>query len=693
MISDGYRKWQKNNCDFFMMYLNNLYILLRYISMSITWKNVPHDFDYKEYLEINKDIKTNDETAARIHYENHGYYENRQYKLFNNKNTSLTVNNDDSIFHHFLQIYNTNIADFYKEPRIQFRYLCFKYINYIINIPLPDIREKSNYEAVLIEYRCFPHIEFIIRNNILKLGSSWAFTVICGNLNYDYITNICRIIDSKIKVIKTPFDNLFPSEYSKFLSSVDFWNLCVGKKILIYQEDSLIFKNNIDDFYYFDYIGAPWPSNKNDNKNGVGNGGLSLRTRDIMIKIINKIKIENTTFNSGTIEYMQNTNSFCPPEDVYFTKNMEDLGIGILADRKSATQFSTESIINENSFGGHAFWVCNPSWQKMLYKYNVFQFKSHYDISTLEHRGGWGYILNELENRHFFSKDASVDFFDMIESKFLWNSDFVCKNKWCGIIHCTPKTPPYLDCININKLFENKNFIESLNRCVFIISLSPYVTKYLHKKIKCELNLNINIYTLNHPVLFNESIPLFNMNHFILNENKILIQIGQQLRKMSSIYLLHSVTCNKMWLTGTKNFKKMQNLLDLEIEYLKINKNMLNETVTMHYTKTFDEYDALLCKNLVFIDLFDAAANNTVLECIVRNTPIIVNRSEGVIDYLGDEYPLYFDSLDDVQGLINTQKILQAHEYLKNMDKSKFILESFLKDLYKIVETHFLKHF
>ena len=107
----------------------------------------------------------------------------------------------------------------------------------------------------------------------------------------------------------------------------------------------------------------------------------------------------------------------------------------------------------------------------MTFLYNVFQFKSHYDISTLEHRGGWGYILNELENRHFFSKDASVDFFDMIESKFLLNSDFVCKNKWCGIIHCTPKTPPYLDCININKLFENKNFIESLNRCVFIINV------------------------------------------------------------------------------------------------------------------------------------------------------------------------------------------------------------------------------
>ena len=659
---------------------------------------IPDDFNYKEYLEINTDIKTNSEYDARLHYENHGYYEKRQYKLHNNPDTKVTTHNSNSTsnhdvtFHHFLQIYNTNIDAFHKESRIQFRYLCFKFINYIINIPLPEIKEKSDYEAVLIEYRCFPHIEFIIRNNILKLGSSWAFTVICGNLNYDYVKNICKLIHPNIKIIKTPFDNLFPSEYSKFLSSVEFWNLCSGKKILIYQEDSLIFKNNIEDFYYFDYIGAPWPSNKNDNKNGVGNGGLSLRTKDIMIKIINKINIDKTTFNSDTLEYMKNTNSFCPPEDVYFTKNMEDFNIGILADRHIASQFSTESIVNENSFAGHAFWVCNPHWEKMLYKYNVCQFKSYYDISTLEHRGGWRYILNELENRQFFSKDASIDFFDMMESQFLWNSNFVSTNRWCGIIHCTPKTPDYLECININKFFENVNFIKSLKKCVFIISLSPYITKYLHKKIKCELNLNIKIYTLNHPVLFNENIPLFDIDKFILNDNKMLIQIGQQLRKMSSIYLLNSVSCNKIWLTGTTNFKKMQHLLDLEVEYLKIDKNMLNNSVKMYYTKTFEEYDELLSKNLIFVDLFDAAANNTVLECIVRNTPIIVNRIEGVVDYLGEDYPLYFDSLEEIAGLIDTHKILQAHEYLKNMDKSKFIMDSFLKNLYKIVETHFLTH-
>ena len=74
-------------------------------------------------------------------------------------------------------------------------------------------------------------------------------------------------------------------------------------------------------------------------------------------------------------------------------------------------------------------------------------------------------------------------------------------------------------------------------------------------------------------------------------------------------------------------------------------------------------------ENIVFVDFFDAAANNTVLECIIRNTPIIVNKLEGVVDYLGEDYPLYFTNLDDVPEMLsNIDKIISAHQYLLNLD-------------------------
>jgi hypothetical protein len=158
---------------------------------------------------------------------------------------------------------------------------------------------------------------------------------------------------------------------------------------------------------------------------------------------------------------------------------------------------------------------------------------------------------------------------------------------------------------------------------------------------------------------------------------------------MSSIYLLNNINCSKLWLTGTKQFEKIKGLLEKEIEYLNIDKNMFNPNIQMRYTETFEEYDNLLTNNLVFIDLFDASANNTVLECIVRNTPIIVNKIDGIIDYLGEDYPLYYNELSEVASLINGEKVLSAHEYLKKMDKTPFKIKTFLNKLYDIVYENF----
>ena len=640
---------------------------------------IPDDFDYNEYLKLNPDLDQTNEEMAKYHYNNYGYFENRKYKTI------------DPLKNHFITIYNTSMNTLKNDAKTQFRYICFQHLNYIKHIKLPIFSVNSYYECVLIEYRCFPHLEFIIRNNILKLGNKWSHTIICGNLNYEYMVNMCSEISTQIKIIKTNYNNLLPSEYSKLVSSLEFWNLLTGKKILICQEDAIIFKNNIDDFIYFDYIGAPWLSDKNDNKSGVGNGGLSLRTKDIMVKIINTINIVDTKYNSCTLDYIKNTNSFIPPEDVYFTKNMEDYNFGILADRHSASKFSTESVYNADSFGGHNFWTSNRNWRDIIYKYNIFKFKPNYDTSFLEHRGGWKYILDELQNNRFFSEKSKVDFFDVIEKHFLWETNFECTNNWCGIIHCTEVTPPYLNIINLDFMFKNQNFIKSLQKCVFIISLSPYLSKYLNKKIRCELNFNIPIYTLTHPVT-NHNIPLFNMDHFIENPNKILIQIGQQLRKMTSIYLLNTLECTKMWLPGTKDFDKINILLEKEIEYLKIDKTKMSKNVQIYYTKTFEEYDELLSKNLVFVDLFDAAANNTVLECIIRNTPLIINKIEGVVDYLGPDYPLYFTHLHEVNNLVDPHKILKAHLYLANMDKTRFMTNTFLNELYTIINKHFLTY-
>lgn len=201
--------------------------------------------------------------------------------------------------------------------------------------------------------------------------------------------------------------------------------------------------------------------------------------------------------------------------------------------------------------------------------------------------------------------------------------------------------------------------------------------------------MNISIYTLMHPVVA-ENIPLFSIDKFTMNENKLLIQIGQQLRKTTSIYRLNDIPYDKLWLTGTQDFYKIKDLFNKEVNSLKLTPDDLKSTVVMHYTKTFEEYDDFLSKNLVFVDLFDAAANNTVLECIIRNTPIIINKIEGIVDYLGDGYPLYYTHLNEVASLMNPAKIIEAHEYLIHMDKTPFLMSTFSKGLFDIVNKHLL---
>jgi hypothetical protein len=164
-----------------------------------------------------------------------------------------------------------------------------------------------------------------------------------------------------------------------------------------------------------------------------------------------------------------------------------------------------------------------------------------------------------------------------------------------------------------------------------------------------------------------------------------LIQIGQQLRKVTSIYLVNSNEYEKWWLTGSKNFEKMIELMFNELKYLNISHNNLDASVKMYYTQTYDEYDELLTKNIIFIDFFDTAANTAVVECIIRGTPIIVNKIGGIVEYLGEDYPLYFDTLEDVPNLLNIDKIQQAHEYLVNLNKEELSIDFFLKKINTII--------
>jgi hypothetical protein len=615
---------------------------------------------YMENSIMNKNRKDN---TNNIRQDN----TNRKDNTNNIREDELYLNKMDE----FCKIMNIIKKDVLINPKQEFRYFCYRYMDYIKMLNLPTIQIDEIYESVLIEFRCLPHLEFLIRNTIHKLGKNWSHTVVCGINNYDFINNIVKDINRNIKIIKLPYENLTQIEYNGLLLTSDFWKLFNGVKLLIYQEDSCIFKSNINDFIKWDYIGAPWPLDYGINKSGVGNGGFSLRSKSVMLECL---KYESSIdIPKRVTEYMIENKLKRIPEDVLFSNIIEKYNIGQIADYNTATKFSSESIINPDSLGGHQFWLNNVNWKNYLYS-NVIRKFIPTHMKMLEHRGGWMNVINCLYDLNFYNKNSDVVFYDIVEKAFLWEKTKINK-PWFGIVHCTENTPPYLECVNTSNLFNsNSHFLKNIKNCLFLIGLSPNVVDYLKLKFN-ELNIKIDVYLLKHPIDFEENIPLFSIDKYIKNDNKKIIQIGQQLRKMTSIYKLNITDHTKLWLTGTKNFKNITNLFHKEKKYLNVQNIDIND-IEMKYTNTFEEYDNLLSENIVFIDLFDAAANNTILECILRRTPIIVNKLPATIYYLGEDYPLFFNNIDDIPNLLNIKNIEKAHIYLDNIkltDTKEFI--------------------
>ena len=132
--------------------------------------------------------------------------------------------------------------------------------------------------------------------------------------------------------------------------------------------------------------------------------------------------------------------------------------------------------------------------------------------------------------------------------------------------------------------------------------------------------------------------------------------------------------CKNQWV------KDLKNDLVTTINSVRVIENISNE-----------EYDELLSRNVVFINLHDGSAVNTIIECIVRATPIVVNKTEFTTELLGEGYPLYYNNYandfcktnDEIKRLLNRCSIYRAHLYLKMLPKKKYTIEYFLKTILK----------
>ena len=293
------------------------------------------------------------------------------------------------------------------------------------------------------------------------------------------------------------------------------------------------------------------------------------------------------------------------------------------------------------------------------------------------HRWGWNGVSKLiLENFHDNRADVILD--SMIEHTFkvgrYKKMDFRCfphmNQKWISIFHspCTSLGPIASGWEqNIFTLYANEHYRAFMKNCIGMITLSKNYA--LKTKAALEaLDIDTPIGFVHHPSA--ECNVKFEMKNF----RRQVIHTGFWMRNFDSFYRLKT-KYKKILLQGPGSYGEDNYFLskvDLKTRHRQNCTHLKNDYLPN------DQYDEIMSQSVVFLDLYDAIANNAIIECISRQTPILVNPIDSVVEYLGKDYPFYYYSLDEAaEKLENDNLIQETSEYLQSrqslVDKSKFV--------------------
>jgi hypothetical protein len=304
------------------------------------------------------------------------------------------------------------------------------------------------------------------------------------------------------------------------------------------------------------------------------------------------------------------------------------------------------------------------------------------------HRSGWAYCMGCLKPLHSRS-GIFVD--DFIERAFAWKLDQAFKNnennipyqrEWIGFLHNPPNVPEWFDFINSPQaILSRKLFQDSLKTCRALITLSDYLKNWLQPQVE------VPVVSVKHPTERAEH--LWNPDVFFIQKQRPIVQLGYWLRKMFAICELEtSFKYSKMWLPSDSRYGSIM----MSIEE-RTKTHFWETKYRWSGVKKFDridnqQFDELMSQCIVFLDLYDSSANNAVVESIARNTPILINKIPAVVEYLGVDYPFYFDDYRHaIEKLADDDLIMETHLYLKNMDKRWISGKYFANDLHdKLLE-------
>lgn len=315
--------------------------------------------------------------------------------------------------------------------------------------------------------------------------------------------------------------------------------------------------------------------------------------------------------------------------------------------------------------------------------------------APIGHRSGWAAVLQALEPLH---NDAGVLFDGGIEENFArrhWHDGVrdravlaalkqqglyrhlatseeqglvPYKRPWVGVVHNPPNMPAWFHAHESpQRILGKKIWAESARHCRGLFTFSEYAATWLRAAS------GLSVAALKHPTELD--VPQFDFERFLANPNKQVVQLGWWLRQVSAIHRLPLARGNplgyaKVWLLPHffgEAEAYQERLLAREVARAgeRIEPRYAENTRRQSHLSNA-RYDALLTENIALVMLYDANANNAVVECIARATPLLINRLPAVEEYLGRDYPLYVEDLDEAAAkALDPDLLARGHVYLK----------------------------
>jgi hypothetical protein len=381
--------------------------------------------------------------------------------------------------------------------------------------------------------------------------------------------------------------------------------------------------------------------------------------------------------------------------NVKFVKNNNDEQLDKPSKHIKSLQkevsYTNESIVKSilSKFGNE-----NTNFKIRLLRKNNLVYKNIYDNYGL-HYYGWREVINNFIKK--FEKNTSFKqqyFFDEWIEKFLVWGDKMEKNFYLKEIltnsyqiitfsHNPPYQKWYQENYNnyirnkiiYNDQHTNKTLITNIeasylyDKITYFYTLSNYHKEYIYNKCP---KLRNKLLSINHPIEINENEKIFDFSSFC--QNKQIVHIGWWLRNFKTFIDFKQ----------PEDFHKtilVKNDFETEWNTLSLSYKLDNITIIKELSNT--EYEKIFVNSCIFLDLEDTSANNTILECIKFNTPLIVRKIPSVVEYLGENYPLYFETNEELNLFNNPNHLLSliqaTNDYFINMDKTHVMLDTFNK--------------